>query len=259
MGDDLSEKIGFWVQKLFFPLVGVVAIVVIASLGWNFKKNKDIEKLTQEQDQLFSIRKEVEKVAQSLEPKEEETKKSADKKAPEKVKAKLSPEVLEKAYTPVVEKLQAYVRANQGTQPAVEAALLVTQLTQDYNKLDMAADSLKTALNGLKPSLFLFGVGQTELGNVYAKSNRCDEAVQAWEQVFNQKEHSYLAGNLRLKSGVCYEKLAQFDKAEKLYQEVIDKEPTSFSGRTAKKFLLHVKFLKSKSTAGQEPSKIKNG
>lgn len=252
MSDALTEKLIYLIQKIFWPLVGLAVLAIVASFAMTYKKNQDLKKISKAQDELFLIRKDVEKIASSLEPKEDPKK---DPKAPPKAPVKQSPEVLEKSYGDVVQRLQSYINANQGTQPAVEAALLVADLTQEYNKTDMAIESLNSALKGLKPDLFLYGVGQTELGNLYAKANKCLEAAQAWEKVIVEKNHNYLAGNLRLKAGICYEKQAQLDKAEKLYQDVVDREPTSFSGKTAKKFLLHLKFLKSKSMAtGQAPS-----
>ncbi len=253
MSDTLTEKLVYWIQKIFWPLVGLAVVAIVVSFVLNYKKGQDFKKISKAQDELFVIRKDVEKIAAELEPKEDP--KKAAKPEAAKEKPKQSPEVLEKSYSAVVEKLQAYIKANQGTQPAVEAALLVAELTQEYNKTDMAIDALNTSLKGLPSDLFLFGVGQTELGNIYAKVNKCLEAAQAWEKVIAEKNHSYLAGNLRLKAGICYEKQTQLDKAEKLYQEVVDKEPTSFAGRTAKKFLLHLKYLKSKSMAtGATPS-----
>ncbi len=258
MSESIAEKISFWVQKAFWPVVGLGVLAIVVSLGLSYKASNDYKKTSKAQDELFVIRQELQKVAESLEPKEDPKK---DAKIPPvaKEKPKLSPETLEKAYGPVVQKLQTYVTANQGTQPAVEAALLVGELTQEYNKSQMAIDTLNTALKGVDTNLFLYGVAQTELGNLYAKNDKCLEAAQAWEKVIADKNQSYLAGNLRLKAGVCYEKQAQFDKAEGLYQEVISKEPTSFSGRTAKKFLMHLQYLKSKSAAAGANTPAKNG
>lgn len=123
----------------------------------------------------------------------------------------------------------------------------------------MAIESLAASLKDMNSKLFLFGVAQTELGNLYAKTEKCLDAAQAWEKVIADKNHAYMAANLRLKAGVCYEKQSQLDKAEALYQDVVTKEPTSFSGRTAKKFLLHLKYLKSKSAAAGATTPAKNG
>lgn len=258
MNDALREKLIYVVQKTFWPLVGIGVVAIVVSLGWSYKNKQDIAQLKKSQNELFVIRKEVEKTVLSLEPKEDPKKLSA-KVPPAAEKPKLAPQVYENAYAPLVPKLQVFINANQGTQTAVEAALLVAELTQEYNKPEMAIEPLTTALKGLPSNLFLYGVAQTELGNLYAKANKCLEAAQAWEKVVNEKTHTYLAGNLRLKAGVCYEKQAQLDKAEKLYQEVVDKEPGSFSGRTAKKFLLHLKYLKSKSMATGASASSKNG
>jgi tetratricopeptide (TPR) repeat protein len=257
MSEDITEKLTYWVQKAFWPAVGLAVFAVLASVGLNYKASLDHKKSSKAQDGLFVIRQELQKIAESLEPKEDPKKES--KTPPILEKSKQSPEVLEKAYAPVVQKLQTYVTANQGSQSAVEAALLVAELTQEYNKPEMAIEPLATALKDMNSKLFLFGVAQTKLGNLYAKAEKCPEAAQAWEKVIADKNHAYLSGNLRLKAGVCYEKQAQFEKAEALYQEVVTKEPTSFSGRTAKKFLLHLKYLKSKSAAAGASTPAKNG
>ncbi len=258
MNEALKEKLIYFVQKTFWPLVGLGVIAIVVSLGWSYKNKQEIAQLKKSQNELFVIRKEMEKVVTAIEPKVD-AKKPAANVNPAKEKPKLAPQVYENAYAPLLPKLQAFITANQGTQTAVEAALLVAELTQEYNKPEMAIEPLLTALKGLPSHLFLFGVAQTELGNLFAKANKCLEAAQAWEKVVNEKTHTYLSGNLRLKAGVCYEKQAQLDKAEKLYQEVVDKEPGSFAGRTAKKFLLHLKYLKSKSMATGVAPSSKNG
>jgi tetratricopeptide (TPR) repeat protein len=258
MSEDIVEKITFWVQKAFWPAVGLAVFVVLASVGLNYKARLDQKKINKAQDELFVIRQDLQKITESLEP-QPEVKKDSKPPVVANEKSKQSPEILEKAYSPVVQKLQAFVNANQGTQPAAEAALLVTELAQEYNKPEMAIESLVTSLKGMDSNLFLFGVAQTELGNLYAKSEKCLEAAQSWEKVIAEKNHSYMSGSLRLKAGVCYEKQAQYDKAEGLYQEVVNKEPNSFSGRTAKKFLLHLKYLKSKSAASGTTAPAKNG
>ncbi len=258
MNEDIVEKLTYWVQKAFLPAVGIAVIAILASVGLSYKESLDYKKTSKAQDGLFIIRQELQKIVQSFEPKEE-PKKDAKVPAVPKEKIKQNPDVLEKAYGPVVEKLKTYVTANQGTQPAVEAALLVAELTKEYNKPEMAIETLVTALKGVNSNLFLFGVAQTELGDLYAKTEKCLDAAQAWEKVIADKNHAYMAANLRLKAGVCYEKQSQFEKAEGLYQDVVNKEPTSFSGKTAKKFLLHLKYLKSKSAAAGASAPAKNG
>jgi tetratricopeptide (TPR) repeat protein len=255
VAESLSDKLVTIVQKIFWPFVGVSILAIIVSFVYSYKKGEDFKKLERAQDELFVLRKDVEKIATSLEPADDPKK---DSKAPIKEKLKPSAEVLEKSYADVAQKLMGFIKTNQGTQPAVEAALLVSEMTKDYNK-EMGIEGLNAALKDFPASLFLFGVGQTELGNLYSQNNKCLEAAQAWEKVIAEKNHSYLAASLRLKAGVCYEKQNQLDKAEKLYQEIVDKEPNSFSGRTAKKFLMHLKLMKSKATANSGSLDQKNG
>jgi hypothetical protein len=76
--------------------------------------------------------------------------------------------------------------------------------------------------------------------------------------VIAQKEHDYLANDLRLKAGICYEKSNQYDRAENLYRAVVEKAPESSAARTAKKFLLHIKYVKTKGP-GAEAAPEKKG
>lgn len=249
---DTQEKIVQLLQKLILPIAGVVVLVLIASAAvWFMDKNQQA-KIGQNYDELFLIKKDAEKVAEAWtnEPAASETL-SKDKKSPPP-KKDATPEQKKAAYAPIMEKLMTHIKANQGNQVAVEGALFASDMASEYNEPQVGAEALQLALTGMKSTHFLYAIGQSELGNLLAKADKCSEAAQAWESVANVKEHSYMASQLRLKAGVCYEKLGMFDKAEKLYQDIIDKNPNSSSARTAKKFLLHIKFVKNKGEAGEK-------
>lgn len=250
---DAQEKIVGVLQKLILPIAGVVVLVLIASGAiWFIDKNQQA-KMSKNYDELFLIKKESETVAKAwtTEPAASDLL-NKDKKTPPPAKKDATPEEKKTAYAPAMAKLMTLIKANQGNQVAVEGALLASDMAGEYNDQQTGIDALKTALTGMKSSHFLYAIGQSELGNLLAKTDKCSEAAQAWESVAAVKEHAYMAGNLRLKAGVCYEKLGMFDKAEKLYQDIIDKNPNSSSARTAKKFLLHIKFVKNKGEAGEK-------
>lgn len=256
---DTQEKIVKILQKLILPIAGVVVLILIASAAVWFIDRNEKTKVGKSYDDLFLIKKDAEKIADAwkTEPSASDVL-DKDKKVQKPVKKDVSPEEKKAAYAPVIDKLMAHIKANQGNQVAVEGALLASDLGSDYNDSQVGIDALKTALNGMKTTHFLYAIGQAELGSLLAKTDKCSEAAQAWESVANVKEHAYMANNLRLKAGVCYEKIGMFDKAEKLYQEIVDKSPNSSSARTAKKFLLHIKFVKNKGEADAGDKK-KNG
>ncbi len=253
---DTQEKVVKLLQKLIVPVAGLVVLVLIASGAIWFIDSNQQAKIAKSYDELFLIKKESETAAKAwtTEPAASDLL-NKDKKTPPP-KKDASPEQKKTAYTPILEKLMAHIKANQGNQVAVEGALLASDLGSEYNDFQVGIDALKSALQGMKTTHFLYAIGQAELGTLLAKTDKCSEAAQAWESVANIKEHDYMASNMRLKAGVCYEKLGMYDKAEKLYQDIIDKNPNSSSARTAKKFLLHIKFVKNK---GEASDKQKNG
>lgn len=254
-----NERIIQILQKLIVPIAGVVVLVLIASGAVFFIDKNERAKVGKLQDELFLLKKESEKIADAWkeEPAASDTL-NKDKAVQKPLKKEATPEEKKAAYAPVLEKLMAHIKANQGNQVAVEGALLAVDIANDYNDSQVGIDALKTALTGLKTTHFLYAIGQAELGALLAKADKCSEAAQAWESVAAVKEHAYVANNLRLKAGVCYEKIGMFDKAEKLYQEIVDRSPNSSSARTAKKFLLHIKFVKNKGEA-DAGDKNKNG
>lgn len=256
---DTNEKIAQTLQKLILPACGVIVLALVISGVMYFMDKSKSSKLAQSYDQLFLLKKESETLVKAWKP-EEAPLDGADKTKKEKPVAKkeVSSEEKKTALAPVIEKLNQHIQANQGTQVAVEAALVVVDLGAEYSDAVVGIEPLKTALKGLSKEHFLFAVGQSELGTLLAKADKCSEATQVWESVIAVKDHAFFANNLRLKAGVCYEKMAMLDKAEKLYQEVLDQSPNSSSARTAKKFLLHIKFVKNKGEA-DESSKQKNG
>jgi predicted negative regulator of RcsB-dependent stress response len=243
---DWSDRFISFLQKGMVPLLVVAGLLVGGSVGyqlWNRNRNQKIEKAN---DELFLIQKDMSLKMQALVPPEAPAN-SKTKPAP---KAKPTTEQLKTTFAPSVEKLQTFIKANEGLQPAVEAALLVSEITSEYLQYDEGVQALQTAIKDFDRKNFLYGVAGSELGGLLAKADKCNEATQVWEKVIAVPEQAYLADQLRLKAGVCYQKLHMYDKAEQLYNQVVKNGAESSNGRMAKKFLLYIKYVKSK--AGNE-------
>lgn len=252
---DLTEEMGSILQRTIVPIAVLVFLGVAGGVGYHFYNKNQQQKTEKAADELFVLQKELSEAAQKLNP---QPPASEDPKKAPKVMPKPTAQQMEQSYSPIVAKLQAFVKANQGLQPAVEGALLVSEVSSDYLKYDEGITALQAATKDFNKKNFLFGVAKSELGTLYAQTDKCNEAVQAWESVIDVKEHDYMADQLRVKSGVCYQKLGMYDKAEKLFQEVLKKGAQSSNGRLAKKFLLYIKYEKSKA-ADAKVSEQKNG
>jgi len=257
--EELSDKIVAFLQKSIVPLMGVVIIAVAGGGVYSYMQMQKNKKLELTQNELFVIKKDIEKVSEKVNPSEAAPEMGADgKPLPAKTKkpvVQVSDEEKQKAYAEAFQKLNSFIKANQGSQSAVEGALIVAEVTSGYKKYDEGVAALRNALTGFDKSNFLFGVAQTELGNLLVQTDKCAEAAQAWEEVISQSAHAYLSNDLRLKTGICYEKTNQYDRAESLYQTIVEKSPESSAARTAKKFLLHIKYVKTKSGSQAEPKK----
>lgn len=262
MSEPISEKIVSILQKLIVPISGVLVLVLIASGAVYFVDKSEQDKVAKSYDELFTLKKEAEKITESWEAPKDDAKvdeKSKDKKTAKKeTKPQPTNEEKKQAYAKILERLMEKIKANQGNQVAVEGALVASDIGASYDDSQVGIEALQVALKGMKSSHFLFAIGEAELGNLLAKTSKCNEATQVWAKVIEVKEHAYMANNLRLKSGVCYEQMGMFDKAELLYQEIVDKSPNSASARTAKKFLLHIKYVKNKGDSDAAEKK-KNG
>ena len=253
-----NDKIAATLQKLILPICGVIAVAIVLSSVMYFRDKSENSKLGKNYDTLFLLKKEYEDIAKVWRSDVSADGLEKTKKEKPISKKQVSDQEKKQSLAPVVEKLTQHIQATQGTQVAVEAALLVVDIGNEYNDSVVGIEPLKMAIKDISKKHFLYAIGQSELGSLLAKNDKCNEATQAWESVIAVKEHSFYANQLKLKAGICYEKMSMFDKAEKLYQDVLDQSPNSSSARTAKKFLLHIKFVKNKGEA-DESTKNKNG
>lgn len=239
----MSEKLSTFVQRSAVPFFILVALGIVGGFGYHFMNSKSAAHEERVANELFAIKKEYRTAAEALQkalPKNEDAKKTE---APQPKK-----EDLKKSYSPIVEKLTAFIKANQGQSLAVEAGLLAAEMLKSYQEWMQGVEILNLSLQGFNDkNHFLFGAANAQLGDFYVMQDKCNEAVQAWEKTAADVQTSFLKSQLRLKLGVCYEKLSQWDRAEKMYQDIINDTPTSLSARTAKKFLFNLKLMKAKS------------
>lgn len=250
----MSEKLSTFVQRSAVPFFIVIGLMAVGGVGYHLMNSKTAQTTEKLANELFAIKKEYRTATETLQKNLPQP--TADKKLEPPQPKK---EELQKAYAPIVEKLDVFIKANQGQMVTVEAGLLAADMLAGYENWSRGAEILQSSLNGYNDTQhFLYGMGHAQLGTFYIMQEKCTEAVQAWEKGMTVKSVSFLKPQLRLKLGLCYEKMSQLDRAEKMYQDVINDMPKSLSARTAKKFLFNLKLMKAKGSEASAGTSAKN-
>lgn len=250
----IADQTNQFFEKFLKPLVALVVLALVASGAYSFyskQRRGDDEKKA---NLLFEVKKELLDAEKSV-------RETADTSTKDKKKPAKAPDLSAKfkqAYEPVIPKFEAFIKANQGHVTAIEAALIVSKSVQEYKDESKELSVLQMGVKGVDKTNFLYGVAQSRIGELLYKQDKCSEAAKAWEDLITIDQHAYMSGSLRLKAGVCYEKIGMWDKAEAMYKKVSDEAPNSANGRMAKKFLLHVRYQKSKGAKAKEKTSAMN-
>lgn len=131
--------------------------------------------------------------------------------------------------------LESIIEKAPTTKAAAMSALLLSQIHDkdaDRMKAEEALGKVKASGQGLLPALVTM-----ELGNVRADLGKCDEAVQAWDQVLANKEVSFLYAQAHINKGLCLQKTGKRDLAKESFTAAKAADPQSEAGRSADKYL----------------------
>lgn len=237
---DVAQQTNLALEKFWKPAAALVILCIIGGVAYHFKTKQDVEAQKNLANDFYQIKAEVDEVAKTLNLGEEpnplaKAENKKEKAKPEKIKADLAPGI---------ERLMSFITANEGSISAIEAALYVNELTEEYNDAESAIKAFKTAVNGADKENFLYAVAKDELANKVQQQGSCEESIKIWKELASIKQQAFMADSYNLKSGVCLEELGQLDQAQGLYQEIASKSPDSFSGQTAKKFLRFLEYKK---------------
>ena len=82
------------------------------------------------------------------------------------------------------------------------------------------------------------------MGNCYVELGELENAAKYFEQAAHKKEND-MAPRYIMKATAVYEKLGQYDKAIKLYEEIKTKYPASMEASSADKYIERAKLLTS--------------
>jgi len=144
---------------------------------------------------------------------------------------------LQKDYGTVLPELKKIATENAGTTAGAQAAMDLADIYINYNQPEKAVEYAKNAAERLSSRNTLAPLARVLWGTALAQKGDCATAVTVWQQVLDNKSAAFLSSNVSLRSGLCYEKMNQNDKAAEMYHRVVaDAEQTS-DGQTAKTYL----------------------
>ena len=116
--------------------------------------------------------------------------------------------------------LQAFSQKYPNLQAGQLAALMMSDVAGSLKKEEQLLSFYEKHLNKTNGQL-LVALSLLKKGDLQANQNQCEVAIKTWEPLLTQKKLVYLADLAHLKSGLCFEKLNQKDKAISHYDAVL--------------------------------------
>ncbi len=172
---------------------------------------------------------------------------------------KTPPEVasgdLAKDYGPLLTNLEAVARDHAGTAAGGQAALLAGQTYLEYKQPLKAVEYAQLAGSKLPKESTLGVLGKVLWGNALSAQGDCQGALGVWQQVLDTKSAAYLHPDVRVRSGVCFEKMGQNDRALEMYRSASAVSESASAG-TAKGLMRSLE-LKTGSTTATAPAATK--
>lgn len=178
-------------------------------------------------------------------------KKTKDEKeaAPENKGEKPSGDLV-KDYGKAVTDLEAVVAKDPSSNSAMMAALTLSEIYSQYQMNDKAQSSL----DKIKPGSSLLSLMVLDRkASTKADLGDCKAAIAIWDQALAAKTSKFMAADLKLKKGLCFESMNDFANAKAMYTQAKDsKEGTEASSATAKTAEKYLQTLASKESESQK-------
>jgi tetratricopeptide (TPR) repeat protein len=252
---DFAAKASKFVELHFKKTLAVFALIIIASSLWAYKKSADRQRESAAFANLYEVTKEYNKLkdqfAQALDDQqknpEDPTPPPQDPNAPKPDPATGD---LDKDYGSIVQKLHSFLDSHKGSNASLEAALVLSEIYEEYARPEKGAEVLSSALTHASQSTnVLTGVVKMRAGDLWATAKNCDAAIPFWEPLAQGK--GFMVAPAQLKMGVCLQELGRLDEAKNWFQKLIANSPDSVEGFNAKRYL---RFIDFKNRSGEDKS-----
>ncbi len=260
---DFASKTSKVIEDNFKILLGLFVVAVIGGAVYSFVDHQNRQQEMQAFTELYKIT----KIYNDKKNKYDEAKAALDEKNDPKQKSESNADDskkdlqaatgdLDKDYPQVPERLQAFIEKHKGNNASGEAALILSEIYDDYNMPDKGAAQLDKVIKNWGSENVLFFVMQMRAGDLYAGSNDCDSAIPYWQEVANSK--SFISKQAQLKLGVCLQKVGRLEEAKQWFNQLVEADPNSTEGFSAKRYLRFLKFKSKVETDEKSDDKAQN-
>lgn len=259
---ELASQVSKFIEKNFKFFLGLFVGLIVAGSVWSMMSSAAKAEQEQAFGELYKITKtyseKKENFAEAKREKESKNKNTGDKdqvKTEDKKGLKEATGDLQKDYGDEVTKLEAFLKANLGKNASGEAALVLSEIYDEYKQPQKGAEALAMALSKWSEQNVLYYVMQMRTGDLWASVNECEKAVTSWQAVAGSK--SFIAKQAQLKLGVCLQQIGRMDEAKKWFQQIANDENKSSESFSAKRYLRYLEF-KSKNSAEKTDDKAQS-
>jgi tetratricopeptide (TPR) repeat protein len=251
MTQELQKGFAWTTKHMTGVIIFLIAFVVLGA-GYSAFSYFDTKKEEESQNSYYKV--EAEYLAQKTKfetfeaeankPKDEKKNSKKDQKTksedqtdtdkPQGLKA--SGEVSQD-YGKVVSGFESVINKDPKSNAALMAALNLADIYSSYQQSEKALSHLEQ----VKPNKNLLSAMVLDRkAALKADSGDCKTAVGIWDQVLNLKASEFMASEIKLKKGLCFEAMNDFTQAKAMYMQAkVSKEgeqPTPIA-KTAEKYL----------------------
>jgi tetratricopeptide (TPR) repeat protein len=226
-------------SKLVLGSLGLFILGGVAYSGITFlnhKKETQVQELFYKAEKEYLVQKDKFEVANKP-----EVDATAGKKKPEKAAAVATPKPekatgdLEKDYGPTVKSFASVIDQSPGSRAARMSALMLSEIYSQYGQKDKGIEALKKVQY---QSDLLSVLIQDRVAGMQADQGDCKTAIETWDKLLAKKETGFMAGEVKLKKGLCYESLKDFTQAQAMYTQAKESgDANSPVVRRAEKYL----------------------
>lgn len=224
-----------WTANHFKAVTALVALFIVIGAGLGLAGMFSHKKETQSQEKYYLLERAVSDKQRNFQEAQ------AQKNAQNGPSGDLA-----KDYGDLVSQLESFAKEHSKTQGGQMAAITLVNIYKEYKQWDLALALLESLSKDLDPSETMGALLFTQWGNILAEKNDCTTALTHWEKVVSQKAVGFAHGELKVRMGLCYEALKDFDKAEIMYAEVVKSQETNNDFSAAKDAEKYLKLMKAK-------------
>ncbi len=232
------------IEKNWKLVLGIFALLVVGGAGFILQTSFATTKEKTAQEAFFSIEKKYTdyKTKSQLPEKPAVTKGAVAETRPTSA-------VLVAELGTVKNELQAFMDTYPKSKATQMAALYFSEIARLDNNKELALTTLQkvqTTDSGLVNTLV-----QQQIGQLFADSEKCQDAIDIWQKIVNRKEAAFLHNDVKVQQALCYQKLNDSKKAEELLTNIANqKTDDPQNSSTAKEAARYLRLIQIKKVTG---------